>query len=95
MRVNEGCIHVRTRARLRTGRYIKRMSTARIIGVALLIAGIAALCLLSTTTATIVAVVTVLAVAIDSSGSRQRRDAHHGAVMIDLSTRDYVEGINR
>ncbi len=72
------------------------MGIARILGIAIAIACVAALCLLSITTATIVGVATLIAVGVDGMMHQpRRRDAHASAVLIDLSTRDYVEGINR
>lgn len=72
------------------------MGIARILGITVAVACVAALCLLSTTTATIVGVGTLIAVGIDGLlGQPRRRDAHANAVLIDLSTRDYVNGINR
>lgn len=73
----------------------KDMGIARILGIAVAVAAIATLCLLSTTTATIVAATTVIAVALDGFRQRDRSAARETAVMIDLSTRDYVEGIDR
>lgn len=77
-------------------RYIRCMGIPRILGIAVALAAVATLCLLSTTTATIVGVTTLIAVGIDGLLRQpRRRDAHESAVLIDLSTRDYVEGIHR
>ncbi len=78
------------------GGYTRYMGIARILGIAVALTCVAALCLLSTTTATIVGVATLIAVGIDGLMRQpRRRDAHASAVLIDLTTRDYVEGINR
>ena len=94
--VNRRCIPVRRRAAGPGGGYIRDMGLARILGLAVAIACVATLCLLSITTATIVGVGTLIAVGIDGLLRQpRRRDAHERAVLIDLSTRDYVEGVNR
>jgi hypothetical protein len=94
--VNHEDIHVRWRALGSRGGYNRCMGIARILGIAVAIACLATLCLLSVTTATIVGVGTLIAVGIDGLWSQpRRREATEGAVLIDLSTRDYVEGINR
>jgi hypothetical protein len=94
--VNRRCIHVRRRATGSWGYYLRCMGLARILGIAVALAAVATLCLLSTTTATIVGVSTLIAVGIDGLLRQpRRRDAHEHAVLIDLSTRDYVEGIQR
>lgn len=72
------------------GGYTWVMRTAHVLGVALAIACVAALCLLSVTTATIVGAVTLVAVGIDGLCA-QPRPARATAPLIDLSTRDYLE----
>lgn len=89
-----GCIHVSTRAGGEAGGYNEVMSKAHIIGLAIAIAGVAALCLLSTTTATFVAIATLIAVGIDGFRERPRTEIRQRAVMIDLSTRDYIDLAN-
>lgn len=88
-----GCIHVSTRAKREPGGYNEDMGIARILGLALAIACVAALCLLSTTTATIVAAATLVAVGIDGFRERPRAEVRQ-RVLIDLSTRDYIELAN-
>jgi hypothetical protein len=86
--VNAGCIRVSTGAPAFMARYNRTMVTPiRLLGFALVIGLIAALCLLSAAGATVVAIATVVAVAVDTLRHRTPRSATQDRLRIDLSNR--------
>ena len=82
-----------SRARAAGDGYNQGMGTPRILGLALAIACVAALCLLSTVTASVVAGVTLIAVGLDGLRSRPRPSSDRRSLLIDLTTRDYLETV--
>ena len=88
--MNGRCILVRPRAVGAGGRYNQFMITPiRILGLALVIGLIAALCLLSAATATVVGGVTVAAVAIDALRHQPpQAPTTERTITVDLSSRD-------
>ena len=82
-----------SRARCGGDGYNQSMGTPRILGLALAIACVAALCLLSTVTASVVAGITLIAVGIDGLRSRPRPATDRRSLLIDLTTRDYLETV--